>query len=331
MNPSCLEFALTDTEAAAFERDGFLIVEDALSAEQVGELSELLDGLVADGGFTHTPHPSRDGRVNAIDIAGQHPSLIELVDNPRTLPKVWEILGWNMHLYHSHYIMAPQIPRPANGEAEATLGWHQDSGRINQDVETNPRPRLSLKVGYFLSDASEAERGNFWVLPGSHLRNEIERPASGRGQPEGAMPGVRVSWDCRVFRSPALARRVAELLTDRAQGALLRLFPPLGPRPRRGDGACRPVGGGRSHPPAVAGLCHEPARTHVAHRRGCSPARLAGTAPARHGGPLGPTAGYAQSGCSIDQRPRAARRIGHEPLLRLQPALAPDAVVAQLG
>ena len=206
MDPNCLAYALTDTEAAAFERDGFLIVEDALSDAQVGELSELLDRLVADGGFTHTPHPSRDGRVNAIDVAGQHPALIELVDNPRTLPKVWEILGWNMHLYHSHYIMAPQIPRPANGEAEATLGWHQDSGRINQDVETNPRPRLSLKVGYFLSDASEAGRGNFWVLPGSHLRNEIELPASGHGQPEGAMPvcvppGTAVFFDRRLWHA----------------------------------------------------------------------------------------------------------------------------------
>ena len=186
MDSSCLEFALTDAEAAAFERDGFLVVEDALSDAKVAELSELMDRLVASGGYTHTPHGARAGRVNAIDVAGLDPALIELVDHPRTLPKVWGILGWNIHLYHSHYIMAERVDRPANGEAEATLGWHQDSGQINQDLETNPRPRLSLKVAYFLSDASEPDRGNFWVLPGSHLRNEIEdsrvrsRPAGRR-------------------------------------------------------------------------------------------------------------------------------------------------------
>ena len=206
MDPNCLAYALTDTEATAFDRDGFLVVEDALSADHVDELSALVDRLIADGGFTRTPHGSRDGRVNAIDVAGLHPALLDLVDHPRTLPKVWGILGWNIHLYHSHYITAPQIPRPANGEAAPTLGWHQDSGRINQDVETNPRPRLSLKVAYFLSDASEAERGNFWVLPGSHLRNEIELPESGRGQPDGAMPvcvppGTSVLFDRRLWHA----------------------------------------------------------------------------------------------------------------------------------
>ena len=128
------------------------------------------------------------------------------MDHPRTLPKVWGILGWNIHLYHSHYIMASQIDRPTNGGTEATLGWHQDSGQINQDLETNPRPRLSLKVAYFLSDASEPDRGNFWVLPGSHLRNEIEIPASGRGQPDGAMPvcvspGTAVLFDRRLWHA----------------------------------------------------------------------------------------------------------------------------------
>lgn len=206
MDPSCLEFALTDSEAATFERDGFLVVEEALSDAKVAELSELMDRLVASGGYTHTPHGARAGRVNAIDVAGLDPALIELVDHPRTLPKVWGILGWNIHLYHSHYITAEQIDRPSNGGAEATLGWHQDSGQINQDLETNPRPRLSLKVAYFLSDASEPDRGNFWVLPGSHLRNEIEVPASGRGQPDGAMPvcvtpGTAVLFDRRLWHA----------------------------------------------------------------------------------------------------------------------------------
>jgi hypothetical protein len=41
------------------------------------------------------------------------------------------------------------------------LEWHQDSGRLNVDFESNPRPRISLKVGYFLTDTTEVGRGNF--------------------------------------------------------------------------------------------------------------------------------------------------------------------------
>src|SRR5262249_15944714 len=69
-----------------------------------------------------------------------------------------------------------------------------------------PRPRLSLKVAYFLSDASEPGRGNFWVIPGSHLHDTIRRPENGTGQPEGATPvcvkpGTAVFFDRRTWHT----------------------------------------------------------------------------------------------------------------------------------
>ena len=42
----------------------------------------------------------------------------------------------------------------------------QDSGRLNQDLEGTPRPRVSMKVGYFLSDATSDGTG-FQVIPGA--------------------------------------------------------------------------------------------------------------------------------------------------------------------
>ena len=48
--------------------------------------------------------------------------------------------------------------------------WHQDGGRQNREIETDPRPRLSVKFAYWLSDVSETGRGNFKVVPGSHRR-----------------------------------------------------------------------------------------------------------------------------------------------------------------
>ena len=75
--------------------------------------------------------------------------MVELVDWPTTFPKLWGILGWNIYLYHSHIDVTP---------AESThhqnwhVAWHQDSMRVNDEIECHPRPRLSLKIGYYLTD-----------------------------------------------------------------------------------------------------------------------------------------------------------------------------------
>src|SRR5207253_3111723 len=82
----------------------------------------------------------------------------------------------NIQLYHSHMTVTPVVP-PEERPAKQRLGWHQDSGRLNQEMETEPRPRISLKVAFFLTDTREAGRGNFSVIPGSHRQNQVEYPA----------------------------------------------------------------------------------------------------------------------------------------------------------
>ena len=97
-------------------------------------------------------------------------------------------------------------PLPKDAQLPKRLGWHQDSGRVNLEMETDPRPRLSVKVGYFLSDVSVPGRGNFCVVPGSHLRNRLEY--LDEGDPPGAMPvcvkpGTAVLFDRRLWHAPS--------------------------------------------------------------------------------------------------------------------------------
>jgi hypothetical protein len=46
----------------------------------------------------------------------------------------------------------------------------------NREIETTPRPRLSVKLAYWLSDVSEPGRGNLKVVPGGHVVNRIDGP-----------------------------------------------------------------------------------------------------------------------------------------------------------
>ncbi|HRW10185.1 MAG TPA: phytanoyl-CoA dioxygenase family protein [Caldilineaceae bacterium] len=200
IDATCLQYGLTDSERQQFNEQGFFMIEDALSPAQVTALTAKTDEIyatkVAEG---HDPQ-----------TALFYPNFIpdselyqDLVDYEKILPKVWDILGWNIYLYHAHLIVTPP-----NGQApnDKTFGWHQDSGRTNVEMEGDPRPRLSLKVAYFLSDTSEPGRGNFWVVPGSHLINQIDKPANGEGQLPGAIPvlakpGTAVFFDRRIWHA----------------------------------------------------------------------------------------------------------------------------------
>jgi ectoine hydroxylase len=202
MDPGCLRYVLTEEERRTFNETGLLTVENALSPEQVAALTEALERIyerkLSEG---HEPNKA----LFYPNFIPEDDLFLELVDYERVLPKVWGILGWNIFLYHCHLIVTPPSGEP-QPEVVKTFGWHQDSGRVNVEIECHPRPRLSLKVAYFLSDTSEPGRGNFWVIPNSHLCDKIERPADGIGQPEGAVPvlakpGSAVFFDRRLWHT----------------------------------------------------------------------------------------------------------------------------------
>ena len=205
MDPSCLQHRLTQDERQTFDRDGYLIIKGAPDSDTTNALLEVVDGLTGQDKLSDPGDVGIAQRTNTLNFIGMDPKFLDMVDYPTTLPKVWGVLGWNISLYHSH--MAVSFPTQGTYDPDgATFGWHQDSGRLNRDMETDPAPRISIKVAYFLTDVSEPGRGNFWVIPGSHLKKRIEMPASGMGQPEGATPvlvepGTAVIFDRRMWHT----------------------------------------------------------------------------------------------------------------------------------
>ena len=203
MNPLCLEHCLTETEKQQFEDNGFFAVEDAIPQEMVDKLVAAVDRVgAAHLGKNELPS---DARFNLLDFVGRDDSFIELLDWPTTFPKVWGILGWNIKLYHSHLIVLPPLPIEERDKSQR-LGWHQDSGRLNFELEGEPRPRISLKVAFFLTDTSVPGRGNFSVVPGSQKSNTLEMPDDPTADPEGAIsvfakPGTAVFFDRRLWHA----------------------------------------------------------------------------------------------------------------------------------
>ena len=185
MNTDSLEHTLAEEERIRFERDGYFVLEKVMSPAQVAGLTGAFDRMVAEacsGG------QDAEERFTIRDVLWRDPLFLDLVDWPTTLPKVWGILGWNIQVYHTVLMYSP--PGPGRTEVDF-LGWHQDSGQLNRDLEVSPRPRISIKVAFFLSDCSEPGRANFWAIPGSHLQDELERPA------DGSVPAGQCRFWCR--------------------------------------------------------------------------------------------------------------------------------------
>ncbi len=203
MDTACLDYCLTHEERLQFEKNGFFIVEDALPPKMVDDLNAVLDRLEAK--YRPEQNLSPHERCNIFDFIGKDDLFLELLDWYKTFPKVWGILGWHIQLYHSHLGITPPLP-PEERSEEIRLGWHQDSGRLNMDLESNPRPRISLKIGYFLTDTTEEGSGNFYVIPGSHLWNKLELTEEEGANPEGTIavkvpPGTAVFFDRRIWHS----------------------------------------------------------------------------------------------------------------------------------
>ena len=203
MDSRYVDNLLTDAESEQFEHEGYFAVENALSKDRVDDLIAVVDRF--DGEERLRTNGNPDERTNRRDFIGKDDAFLELLDWHKTFPKVWGILGWHIQLYHTHMNVTPPVPGGSLERDGLGLNWHQDSGRVNQDCETNPRPRISLKVGFFLTDTSEANRGNFYIVPGSHLQNDF--PGADRNGPiETAIPvcvppGTAVFFDRRLWHS----------------------------------------------------------------------------------------------------------------------------------
>jgi ectoine hydroxylase len=212
MNPECLNACLTSDEREFFNSQGYLVVPGALDAAALAGLLPVVDKIDAKARTTE----NQGKMISVTDVIQEDPLLVDLIDLPAVFPKIWGILGWNIYLYHSHVDVTP----PADDAALTwRVAWHQDSMRVNDEIETHPRPRLSLKVGYYLTDVSTPDRGNTLIVPGSQLWDTVDCPADGVSNPEGSeplclKPGDAVIIDRRIWhsRSPNLCDETRKVI-----------------------------------------------------------------------------------------------------------------------
>jgi ectoine hydroxylase-related dioxygenase (phytanoyl-CoA dioxygenase family) len=179
------------------EERGFVVVRDAVPPHLLACLLRAHDQVYA--AERAAGRLAADGSLHRLGFLGLQRDFLDLLDLPSVFPLVAETLDWNIYVYHSHL---DAHPRDAEG-GPRRWRWHQDGGRQNLELESEPtRPRLSLKVGYYLTDVLYPDAGAMRVIPGSHLRNTLPRPGDGDEtftEPDGSEPVLAPAGSAIVF------------------------------------------------------------------------------------------------------------------------------------
>ena len=132
MNRSCLNHLLTETEREQFAKNGYLIIENALTPETLDICLAAVDRI--DLQIRKELNYELDKRINVHDCIGKETDLLQLIDLPTTFPKVWGLIGWNIYLFHTQMIAlygAPDYIRSDNGSefiAHKVQQWLKKNG-----------------------------------------------------------------------------------------------------------------------------------------------------------------------------------------------------------
>jgi ectoine hydroxylase-related dioxygenase (phytanoyl-CoA dioxygenase family) len=197
-----MEFVpLTAEQKRQFEEEGYLIVRNALDEATIAALIEAGDRLVASERTENrqrTPDGVYDGFRNVISM---DEAFLTILQNPRTVPLIVQLLGPNLHLITSHLIY--KNPQPAGTPTTKRLpGWHRDIAGTPQDLGHANIPRMEMKCAYYLTDLQEPYSGVTMFAPGSNRAKEaLPVGEGGQQDPENALTPRLKAGDAVFFEN----------------------------------------------------------------------------------------------------------------------------------
>jgi ectoine hydroxylase-related dioxygenase (phytanoyl-CoA dioxygenase family) len=172
---------LTDTEKAQLDKQGFTLLPDVISTDEVGELRRLSVVLAADEGASGHGAMYLDDRAQRVwNLVNKGEPFERAIQHPRILAAMEYLLGEDCTL--SSFTVNIINPGAPNGELH-----------IDYPLRLMPDPRPSFPLvanSVWLLDDFTLENGATRCVPGSHLRLE--------GGPE---PGIKYDDEVQICGS----------------------------------------------------------------------------------------------------------------------------------
>lgn len=153
---------MTPEERYLFDLQGYLVIPDALTAEQVTRLNALIDWQIVQADVLDKPWVRFDRLLPWGD------PLQALIENPRLLPYLEAVLGRDFRLDHDYLHLIRQGTGPIGNELHGG-GAPYDPCQYYQ-VRNGQMYNGLTAVAYHLTDVEPGE-GGFGCVPGSHKSN----------------------------------------------------------------------------------------------------------------------------------------------------------------
>ncbi|WP_374764524.1 phytanoyl-CoA dioxygenase family protein [Yunchengibacter salinarum] len=148
----------------AYDRLGFCLIPDLLTARDLQTLRDAYDSAVADGAL----QLAKDELPPQPDAAYRHPAFFDMVLDDRILAIVRKLIGDQVEIHHTKINSMPVEP----GD-KARINWHQDyalAPHTNGDMVT---------VGIHLDDETE-DHAPLRFIPGSHTWGVLPHDEDGK-------------------------------------------------------------------------------------------------------------------------------------------------------
>ena len=178
----------TPDERFLFDTQGYIVLENFLSADHVARLLKVTDAVIArrrelsrssspQTGFTQTIGKNS---TRVLYILDDDPLYLELLDWPAIMPYVKTLLN-----PMAHHCASDVIVWEAGDFPKHQPGWHIDGHDNGFRNLGSPIPLLQLKIGYYLTDMTKPGASHLMVVPGSHKSRQEPQPG-----PDGMLPGA---------------------------------------------------------------------------------------------------------------------------------------------
>lgn len=171
---------LTKDQREHWEREGYLVIQNALSPNEVALFNSEIDRLRRVPGFEpvrdknlpighygwlpHADTLNNDGWMDRRDLLPYGKHFVDLMDRPHVFDLIVDIMGSYICLS-----MTQAIVRPSS---ESFPGYtHTDGGEALRRIRpSESSPPLAMKAMYVLTDTTERDSGNLTLFPGSHRK-----------------------------------------------------------------------------------------------------------------------------------------------------------------
>ncbi len=150
--------AMTDEQRLFFEANGYLVIPDALSPEELARAQEAAGQAEA----LWEADPKRLGvrgkSLRQVQAPIEYDDLfLDLMEHPRTFPLIREILGDDISMIDNDFFLSPP-------HSTSHAHWHHDVGMPGI---YHPRSAVMVKLFFLLTDVAP-NGGCTLFLPGSH-------------------------------------------------------------------------------------------------------------------------------------------------------------------